>query len=198
MWSLILAYNLFCEPPPQGGIIGVKSDNMTCVCSRRNCHCSHAVFSGAGDLEDLDYGDMGHLQGQAEVRVMIKLLIFHPVFQECGIGCYSIVALCLICLALGLTVTIIFLFRRIRGNQRKFRVTLQCYPYSRTHLSSVQSQDYHSSLHQTSSISTINTNCTSNNTNNRSVCKIGLMYICTMQCIVWGHCQNEYFWSNWM
>ena len=63
-------------PPPQGGIIGLKSDNMTCVCSRRNCHCSHAVFSGTGDLEDLDYGDMGHLQGQVEVMGMNKNLIW--------------------------------------------------------------------------------------------------------------------------
>lgn len=50
---------------PQGGIIGLREDNLTCVCSHRNCHCSHAVFSG--DLGDLDYGDMEHLQGQDQV-----------------------------------------------------------------------------------------------------------------------------------
>ena len=55
---------------------------MTCVCSRRNCHCSHAVFSGTRDLEDLDYGDMGHLQGQVEVIMVIGFLmiVVYPVF----------------------------------------------------------------------------------------------------------------------
>ena len=100
---------------------------MTCVCSRRNCHCSHAVFSGTGELEDLDYGDMGHLQGQAEV-MMVMVITDHVndnvwIFQDCGIGCYSIVALCLVSLSLFLTVSFIFLFRRVRGGQRKFQVT---------------------------------------------------------------------------
>ena len=33
------------EDSSHAGIRGVKSDNMSCVCDLRNCHCAHDDFN---------------------------------------------------------------------------------------------------------------------------------------------------------
>ena len=102
---------------------------MTIV--RRNCHCSHAVFSG-------DYGD--YVTEDDEEEAVPPLLLLGLVLAALSAaGSAAVVVAC----------------RRLRPGHK-----YQPGPAS--------SQDYHASLHQTSSISTIHTNCTSSNTHNRS------------------------------
>ena len=101
---------------------------MTIV--RRNCHCSHAVFSG-------DYGD--YVTDEEEESAPPLLLLGLVLAALSAAGSAAVVVAC----------------RRLRPGHK-----YQPGPAS--------SQDYHASLHQTSSISTIHTNCTSSNTHNRS------------------------------
>ena len=102
---------------------------MTIV--RRNCHCSHAVFSG-------DYGDYVTEDEEEESAPPLLLL-----------------GLVLAALSAAGSAAVVVACRRLRPGHK-----YQPGPAS--------SQDYHASLHQTSSISTIHTNCTSSNTHNRS------------------------------
>ena len=43
--------------------------------------------------------------------------------QECGLGCYSILGVCLVSLSLALTLLTIFVVRRLRGSRRKLQVS---------------------------------------------------------------------------
>ena len=72
------------------------------------------------------------------------------VLQVCGVQCAVILSLTLT----TATISILFsttLYCRRRGS-----------PQNKYHVGSTSNPDYHSSLHQTSSISTIHTNCTNN------------------------------------
>ena len=52
------------EDPSHAGISGVKSDNMSCVCDLRNCHCAHDDFNT--DHEEY-YSDTEFLENKNQV-----------------------------------------------------------------------------------------------------------------------------------
>ena len=65
------------ENPEDGGIIGIKSDNMSCVCSKRNCHCSDL-----GHIEEVEYLADSDVAAFDQVIIEDVIKVIHKIFPS--------------------------------------------------------------------------------------------------------------------
>ena len=108
---------------------------MVCSCDQHSCQCSHT----------------SHILNSSQTQELNELGDEHEVV--CGPQCYLILTASLILISLLISLSLAY-YRRQGCVQSKYRATATT--------SNSINQDYHGSLHQTSSISTIHTNCTNN------------------------------------
>ena len=113
---------------------------MVCSCDPHSCQCSHTSHI-------LNSSQTQELSGEGEAEGGGDF----PGQEVCGPQCYLVLSVSLVLLSLLVSLSLLY-YRRQGCGQSKYRATA----------SSSINQDYHSSLHQTSSISTIHTNCTNN------------------------------------
>ena len=114
------------------GIGGVRSQGKVCYCDDHSCQCAHTE----------------HLLNLTEFQEDEETPEHQLLAQVCGVHCSLLLVASFTLLAL-LSSLSVFCYRRQRRSHSKYQ-------------EGAISQDYHNSLHQTSSISTINTNCTNN------------------------------------
>ena len=115
------------ENPEDGGIIGVKSENMSCVCSRRNCHCS-----------DLDHIEEVEFLAESDVAVSDQVSISldeddmivtvnDGYIQSCGPKCYIVTCVVVVLISLASSALFLYGYRMYRLRlEYKYQVSLSC------------------------------------------------------------------------